>query len=929
MFIAKAYFSERDFDLATTYIDKAIEGVQGFDNENFKFATYQLAGKIALENNQYNKADSIFSIALLHTYKNKEKARLYSYKHTTQTRLGNLDKGLNYLSEMHKYIGNDTISSLMAEYYFNLKIHYEEQRNTLKSLEYILKAKKIQEQIGEDLITVNRNISGIYYSLGAYEKCIDIQLELLEQFQKENKYKDELHTLYTIGDTYLELKEYDLTKKYAFKAIELRKKENVSDVFGFNYYLIGMSHLKQNQLDSANHYFQLGIDISLERQENKELADNYFGMSELRMLQGNTQEAKTYGEKGLAGINYVSFNTNDRLATIYAQERNYKAAYNRLRENWTERTKQDENRGNYEIISNLLSEKHEREKETVRLEKEAAQSTRNILGLGLITTLLLTLGWSITVHRNNKQRKRYNEELQAKNDELKTLDETKTRFFANISHEFKTPLTLILNPISRILKNKQLNEKDKFLAQSAEENSLQLLALTNQLLELTKFDVNKVENNPIVFNLAQTINKLYADFKSLAVSKKIRFEKDIQVHEDLNVLLDYNKFITIIKNLISNAIKFTNEEGEIKLKVIEKLNTLEVRIEDTGRGIHPSDLSHIFDRYYQAKITSSIQEGGTGIGLAICYEYSKLLGGSLNVQSEYGKGSNFIFMLPKTVVEKTALPNILLEQHPISKTVFLTPNPSKNEKPHTILIVEDNLDMQNYLRLILQDYYQIEIAPHGKSALKILKEKYKNIQLIISDVMMPEMNGYELLTHLKRNANYASIPTIMLTALSGTDYKLKALRTGIDDYLTKPFVDEELLIRIDNLLQNQEEKTAYRQYNENETTSNHLTKENLEWLENLENYINRNLSYPLTVLSIAEHLHTSKTNLYKQLKTLTGLTPSQYVNEIRYQTARNLIKEQSNWTIKAISLKVGFKDEKNFARNFKKRFGKYPSDFLE
>ncbi|NJN77625.1 MAG: response regulator [Saprospiraceae bacterium] len=238
----------------------------------------------------------------------------------------------------------------------------------------------------------------------------------------------------------------------------------------------------------------------------------------------------------------------------------------------------------------------------------------------------------------------------------------------------------------------------------------------------------------------------------------------------------------------------------------EKENYLDFQISDTGRGIHAKDLPHVFDRYYQSKISGDIMEGGTGIGLAICKEYVRIMDGNVRVESIFGQGSTFIVRLPKKIGAATnTIYDANIEKINAVSTSFI----SEKDYLGTILVVEDNLNMQEYLKIILQPNYRIITASHGKIALDILN-KNTPIDLIISDLMMPEMNGYELITALKNTPKFAAIPTIMLTAMSGTDEKLKALRIGIDDYIVKPFIDEELLARIDNLITFSENRKEYK-----------------------------------------------------------------------------------------------------------------------
>ncbi|NJN78034.1 MAG: response regulator [Saprospiraceae bacterium] len=458
--------------------------------------------------------------------------------------------------------------------------------------------------------------------------------------------------------------------------------------------------------------------------------------------------------------------------------------------------------------------------------------------------------------------------------------------------------------------------------------------MTTQVLELTKFEANKGSYNPINFNLFQSLKKLHADFETTAQSRQIDFQLEYSGDEDLVVYWDFFKFSTIVKNLISNALKFTSEQCKIVIdaKIEDKKLTLQVK--DNGQGISANDLPHIFGRYYQAKNSVTIQEGGTGIGLAICKEYAKALNGTISVQSQQGHGSVFTLVLP-IVENATANISMLPTASNIATETTISTSPSTTEKANLpqVLLVEDNLSMQEYIHYILKENYQVHIVPHGKAALNFLS-KNKAIQLIISDLMMPEMNGYELIEALKSNSQYATIPTIMLTALSDTKDKLKALRIGIDDYLTKPFNDEELMARIDNLLDNYEQKTEFVALEKSiDNQSNRISEtlsEDQQWLQELEEIILKKIGHTnYSVDDLAHDMAMSRVPFYQKLKSLTGLTPKKYIDELRFQKAREILENQELHTIQAVALRVGLKDQKHFARNFKKRFGKYPSEYLE
>jgi signal transduction histidine kinase/DNA-binding response OmpR family regulator len=917
-------------------------------------AKYSVAKGALYIYNEPSKAVQLLHKALAFSKKiefEKTSALTYQYLFNAHDILGShADSLMTYIQLLETSYQKTGKIEYKVKTHWHFAIYYLNFRQNDKVIEEYLKALKLVRQYHlkkSDEARLLGNLGTVFNTNGDYKNALKYYEQAAPLFGKDKMgtaityynmaiiYKNNLNEIDTainlLNEAYLIAEEYE---DYSLIADLL-----VSQ---------GAVYEHQEQYDLANERYQKAFKIAQKHNlgENllniyKAYAEYYFNTKQYaQAIQYSNKAIKIGEEKEDARLLKELYELQDKC---YRTMGNYKKAYELKEKLMThlEILNDTELQGKFKELQTKY-EVEQKELENKLLKSESEVTKRQIRNttftvIGLVIILILVIGWSFTVQTANHQRKVFNNELQTKNEALKTLDEAKTRFFSNVSHEFKTPLTLIINPISRLLKGGRLNDEDQFLAKSAEQNSFQLLELTNQVLELTKFEVNNVNINPIIFNLKQASNKLYGDFESLAHIQKIKFEIQTEINEALNIELDYTKFTTIIKNLLSNAVKFTPENGQVFFKIFEKEKTIQVQITDTGRGIHVSDLPHIFDRYYQAKVTNHLEEGGTGIGLAICAEYAKLLGGELQVQSEYGQGSTFILTLPKNAASVDALSNRLFQQKnelKIASNEAFQNSMIVDENLASILIVEDNKAMQSYLRLILKDFYQLEIAPHGKAALDILKEKHASIKLIISDVMMPEMNGYELLKHLKQDQQYAAIPTIMLTALSGTDEKLKALRIGIDDYLTKPFVDEELLARIDNLLQNRAERIAYIENNtKNDTfevtlSLTEIHPKDLEWLENLEQYVLNNMAYTLVADEMAKHLEISRRTLYSKLKEVTGLTPSQYINEIRFRTARKLLEENENWTVKAIALKVGFKDEKNFSRNFKKRFGPYPSEYL-
>ena len=552
--------------------------------------------------------------------------------------------------------------------------------------------------------------------------------------------------------------------------------------------------------------------------------------------------------------------------------------------------------------------------------------------------------------------------IEGQAQELKKLDELKSRFFANVSHELRTPLTLILSPIRTMLKSKKLDTSSQKYASIVEQNAKTLLKQINSILDLTKLEANKLELNPIPTTIHPFIQRLMANFESVADIKKIKLHLDFQLSKPLTILIDQEKFEHIFNNYLSNALKYTSKGGEIEIKVSDTSNIsslsrsqfgntyFRLTVKDNGRGVHPDDLPYIFNRFYQAKHAKA--EGGTGIGLAFSKELAELMKGKVGVKSEFGKGSTFYFEMPCQLTVGSEELAMGSQQLSVNSQQFVEMDSLQedleyqNEQP-TILVVEDNPQLREYIQLILQEKYNIITAENGKEALNQLagdrgqlagdtnqlptaSEATANCQLIISDLMMPEMDGYELLTHLKSDEKYKHIPVIMLTARAAIDDKLKALRIGVDDYLTKPFVEEELIARIGNLLQNvNNRQDASKDEAIIEGKKDEIPKDMQEWLIELEAAILKNIdnsSYSVEQLSY--DMAIGNRQLLRRIKLYIGMTATQYIRTVRLTKAREFLQNGRYSAVKSVSYAVGFRDVKYFSRHFKKEFGRLPSEYF-
>lgn len=525
--------------------------------------------------------------------------------------------------------------------------------------------------------------------------------------------------------------------------------------------------------------------------------------------------------------------------------------------------------------------------------------------------------------------------------EIQHLSNLKTRFFINVSHELRTPLTLIKGPLASLLKNDKLDEQSKKQVETADYHARQLLQLTNELLDLGKLDAGKMNLNETPVSLQPFMLQLVAAFENhahnMGVNLQLHYNADIRLH----VLVDTNKLAKVVNNLLSNAFKFTPRGGSISVEVGEKDNFISIKVIDTGTGIHPDDLPHVFDRFFQTNRKDAPYEGGTGIGLTMCRDFAQLMGGNVDVSSQPGQGSTFTV----TILKKPVATESVTEVEIVDNATGLTEQPATTnvlrERLHTILLVEDNEAMRNYVAQILESRYTVTATANGVQALETLNSGNMQPDLILSDVMMPVMDGFELLGRLKAEERYRKIPVIMLTARGDMQDKLQALRIGVDDYLLKPFDEQELLARIDNLLANYalRNKTAETEGSEPEiytpdtiepagdTTVTPAGQQ--EWLQKLEALIIANMAQPgLNVDLLATEMALSRSTFQRLLKRLTGLTPGQYMDEIRFNAARRMLETKEVDSVKAAAYSVGFNQVEHFSRNFHKRFGKYPSAYL-
>ncbi len=515
---------------------------------------------------------------------------------------------------------------------------------------------------------------------------------------------------------------------------------------------------------------------------------------------------------------------------------------------------------------------------------------------------------------------------------LKELNALKSRLYTNITHEFRTPLTVILGIADNI---KGFVQERKLIRRNGEN----LLRLINQLLDLSKLDSGTMSMNMVQGDIIKYLRYLSESFYSMAQEKEIALTFHT-AEERLEMDFDEGKIEHIVYNLLSNAIKFTKKGGEVKISVSRKKEKgqswLLLSVEDTGQGIDPAQIPHIFDRFYQADNSTTRKGEGTGIGLALTKELITMMDGEIKVKSEQSKGTIFMVSLPakiKTSPPKTKADFVNLPKKHLETTIKTTLDITGEGVEQSInrpllLLIEDNKDVAAYIKTLLIREYEIITAINGQLGINKALEIIPDI--IISDVMMPQKDGFEVCKTLKNDMRTSHIPIILLTAKAEQKDKIIGLQQGADAYLMKPFDKVELFVRLEKLLELR--KALQKRY---ATSAAKPTKEVISKKPTLEDLFLQQLTAATekimtnpenAITNLQKAMHLSQMQLYRKLKALTGQTPSLFIRSVRLKKAKQLLKT-TDLNVSEIAYEVGFTDPAYFSRAFNEAFGISPSSF--
>lgn len=790
---------------------------------------------------------------------------------------------------------------------------------------YITEAKKIFHQIGHDSMIYECNDQLVFWH------TLEKEFQEAYLLNKENeKFAIQNHDNFLLMRTYLSYvnlyrplyqHEPDSSLKYAHLSYNIAKKLN------------NPLHIIISQQSKINNYLEIPDSLFLIPKLSKEIFSHektdkqtkymskmtYVDMGRYYLKIADYKNAIKYLEpqSELKSNNYDYGFTKwalELLSEAYAKNREFEKAFITAKKMQVvsdsisstkkleaiQKARHAYDTEQKEILISQLEEMNKLKEQAALRQKSFLWAI--IIGFSAITGLIGLLLWNM-----NKKRKSDQQLIAYQNE----MTQTKSKLFTNITHEFRTPLTVILGMANQI----KGNNKEKNLIK---RNGQQLLSLVNQVLDLSKVEAGLLKANYIQSNIITYLEYIVESFLALAQKKDIR----LFFHSDESELLmdfDEEKIKHICTNLISNAIKFTPNKGKIIIIAEKKENQFFIRVKDSGIGISENDLPKIFDRFYQSE---SQQNEGTGIGLALTKELTELMEGNISVKSELNKGSEFIINLPinnNAPFKSPFTDDILKEKLKTNNNYIPIGNFHQNDK--IALIIDDNEDVLTYIESCLTKNYKIEKAIDGEEGLKKAMELIPDI--IISDVMMPNMNGYDFTAAIKKDLKTCHVPVILLTAKATQEEKIEGLQTGADAYLIKPFHEEELQIRMRQLIQlranlQQKYQTDLTIKKEPARTDPFFEKI-LEVLEN--NFSDENFG----VKELSHSLHLSRMQVHRKIKALANMTTTELINNFRLEKALDLLKDP-NLNISEIAYQVGFNNPSYFSRLFSEKYEQAPSE---
>ena len=832
------------------------------------------------------------------------------------------------------------------------------EANFPEAMAYYNQALALAKEIGvhTQIISVQHNMAELYVSQGEYEQAANFFLQNIESSEQLEMPRSVATNLLALGKVKTLMGQDSMALIHLQRGLEISRsiKHKVGE--GEALEALGDFHYQQRELVRAEQlyrealkcYTEIGNQLGTTTVRNQlhqllneaqrpvevleygpqvlAMSQNLHNVEEIERAAFNLYEA--YRAAGKNTLALEMYELHQQMRDSLDTESNQRAI---LRQRYAYAYQEQALKDSFEFAQ-------QQAEKDLGFQQEISQ--RNYLIGGVLG--LLIIGFLAFLLFRNQQRIRLREREMALQQEryeqarLQELDELKTRFFTNISHEFRTPLTVILGMAEQLVAP---FDQERSLIR---RNGRRLLRLVNQLLDLARMESQDITLNFVQGDIVSYLRYLTESFQSIAEEREISLRVETKA---LEIIMDYDaeKVQDIVYNLLSNALKFTPPQGEVVLKMLEEKGeaaggVMRCSVQDTGVGIPADELPHIFDRFYQGGQIA--RDSSTGIGLALVKGLVARMGGEITVESEVGKGTTFSFTLPiQRVADTPAAYATAVAEVPFVETTGLPTmaegHQADDPDRQQVLIIEDNPDVITYLSAVLGPSYNLLTAMDGTTGAKMAYEHIPD--LVVCDVMMPGMDGYEVTEALKTDARTSHIPIILLTAKANQDDKVAGLVHGADAYLTKPFDRTELLVRIEKLLElRQKLQARYREM----VSSGEVAAPSAElapkaptldeiFLQNIRTTITENITKTdLSVHDLCEAVNLARTQVYRKLKALTGENPTLFIRSVRLAHARQLL-ETTELTVSEIAYDVGFSDPGYFSRVFAEAFGVRPTGFRE
>jgi len=791
-------------------------------------------------------------------------------------------------------------------------------------------ARKIDDRHKEAIIY--NYLGGLYKAQRQFDKALSNYERALALVRELDVKRGISACLTNIADTYNEMKQYGKALLYHRQALEIKRE--TGDTLGEARVLnsLGVVYNNLNKPAAAKASFQQALPLARQVGDEWLVSAIEYGLSQVAFNQGDLGESIKMQLQVLQRIDSLpdanfKLRVHGSLAEAYAKAGDYKNAFASLRQ---ARAISDSIYNEKILtVTNDLEARYQNEQKTQQIalldsEKELQalqldqRETERNATIAFAVLIMLLAGLLYNQYRIK----------QKSNKELQDLDRLKSNFFTNISHEFRTPLTLIKGPIEHLEQNPE-ETLDREEIRMIRRNTNKVLGLVNQLLDLSRIDQGKLQLKPTEGNVFKCLRAAASSFNSHAAQRNIDYRVNIP-QEVLWAAFDRDKLEKVVYNLLSNAFKFNENGEEVSFVARYEDEELQIQVSDSGRGISAEKLPFIFDRFYQVEQTFSRANEGSGIGLSLSKDLVELMDGTITVTSERGKGTHFTVHIPLEKIETRQIhPEDVPEksEHPLPASRAFELHKADRRALPRILLVEDNADMREFIRPQLLPYYRILEAVNGQQGLKMAGNYSPD--LIITDLMMPKMDGIALCDKLKSDLATSHIPIIMLTAKAGIENKIEGLETGADDYLTKPFDSRELLTRVANLIEQRRRLRASFGNQDQPWQPAKITSTSIDekFLEKVLVLLEANYSdSAFGVPRMQESLAMSKSQLHRKIKALTNETPGELLRNFRLKRAAQLLSQNAD-TVTQIAYQVGFNDLSYFTKCFKSLFGRVPSAY--